>query len=171
MSGNSFCLIKIWQVHREFKLLLIETNNKSNYPVNNFSKDLNAYTEDKWDTIKGHLFWAICDVTVSYRNPRFWLNTEAQTQRGFGYVETCISPDAQCSQAAALLWLSRGLAALWRSQLVEPGERIRTRFYWEKNQSAENKTLALGTVQIVLKNVSPHISNSRGQIESTANLI
>lgn len=50
----AFCFIKIWQVHSEFKLSLTKTNNKKHYPVNNFSKDLNAYAQEKGDANKGH---------------------------------------------------------------------------------------------------------------------
>lgn len=52
---------------------------------------------------------------------KVWLNTEIQTRTGFGCVETCSSTDAYCSQAAALLWLSQELQALWKSKLMEAG--------------------------------------------------
>lgn len=42
-----------------------------------------------------------CDCLLG--ESKVWLNTEIETWRGFGCVETYSSTDAYCSQAAALL--------------------------------------------------------------------
>lgn len=118
---NSFCLTKIWWVNWEFQLLLIETNNKNHYPGNDFSTDLNTYVKEMRHDIRvtvtlGH---ESCDCLLG--GSKVWLNIEVQTWTGFGCVETYSSTDAYCSQAAALLWLSQKLRALWRSKLMEAG--------------------------------------------------